>query len=50
MAQNLKRLRRERGFAQEELPDPAGFNCNVGMIERQQNAPSVNTLEALPRL
>jgi hypothetical protein len=45
---NLKRLRGECGFTQKELPDPAGFNHNVGMLERQQNA--VNNLQTLPRL
>lgn len=48
MARNLKRLRRERGLTQEELADLAGLNRNyVGMIERQENAASVDTLEAL---
>jgi transcriptional regulator with XRE-family HTH domain len=48
LARNLKRLRRERGLTQEELADLAGLNRNyVGMIERQENAPSVDTLEAL---
>ena len=47
-ARNLKRLRRERGLTQEELADLAGLNRNyVGMIERQENAASVDTLEAL---
>jgi transcriptional regulator with XRE-family HTH domain len=48
LARNLKRLRRERGLSQEELADLAGLNRNyVGMIERQENAASVDTLEAL---
>ena len=48
LARNLKRLRRERGLTQEELADLAGLNRNyVGMIERQENAASVDTLEAL---
>jgi transcriptional regulator with XRE-family HTH domain len=47
LARNLKRLRRERGLTQEELADLAGLNRNyVGMIERQENAASVDTLEA----
>jgi transcriptional regulator with XRE-family HTH domain len=38
----------ERGFTQEELADRAGLNRNyVGMIEREENASTVDTLEAL---
>jgi transcriptional regulator with XRE-family HTH domain len=48
LARNLKRLRRERGLTQEELADLAGLNRNyVRMIERQENAATVDTLEAL---
>lgn len=48
LARNLKRLRRERGLTQEELADLAGLNRNyIGMIERQENAATVDTLEAL---
>jgi transcriptional regulator with XRE-family HTH domain len=48
LARNLKRLRLERGFTQEELADRAGLNRNyVGMIEREENAATVDTLEAL---
>ena len=50
LARNLKRLRKERGLTQEELADLAGLNRNyVGMIERQENAASVDTLEALAK-
>lgn len=48
VAQNLRRIRRERGLSQEELADQAGLNRNyVGMIEREENAPTVDALEQL---
>jgi transcriptional regulator with XRE-family HTH domain len=48
VAQNLRRLRQDRGLTQEELADLAGLNRNyVGMIEREENAATVDTLEAL---
>jgi transcriptional regulator with XRE-family HTH domain len=50
VARNLKRLRRERGLSQEELADLAGLNRNyVGMVERRENAPTIDTLEALAK-
>ena len=50
VARNLKRLRLERGLSQEELADLAGLNRNyIGMIERQENAATVDTLEALAK-
>jgi transcriptional regulator with XRE-family HTH domain len=50
LARNLKRLRRERGLTQEELADLAQLNRNyVGMIERKENAATVDTLEALAK-
>lgn len=48
VAQNLRRLRQDRGLTQEELADLAGLNRNyVGMIEREENAATVDTLEML---
>ena len=51
VAQNLRRLRQDRGLSQEELAGQAGLNRNyVGMIEREENAPTVDTLEALAQV
>lgn len=48
MARNLRRLRAERGLTQEEVAERAGLNRNyVGMIEREENAPTVDILERL---
>jgi transcriptional regulator with XRE-family HTH domain len=48
VARNLRRMRRERGLSQEELADRAHLNRNyVGMIEREENAPTVDALEQL---
>ena len=51
VAQNLRRLRQDRGLSQEELAGLAELNRNyVGMIEREENAPTVDTLEALAKV
>jgi transcriptional regulator with XRE-family HTH domain len=48
VARNLRRLRQKAGLSQEELADRAGLNRNyVGMIEREENAPTVDALEQL---
>ena len=50
VARNLRRLRQKRGLSQEELADRAGPNRNyVGMIEREENAPTVDALEQLAK-
>ena len=50
LAQNLRRVRQERSLTQEELADLAGINRNyVGMIEREENAATVDILEALAK-
>ncbi|WP_259265939.1 helix-turn-helix domain-containing protein [Bradyrhizobium elkanii] len=48
VAKNLRRLRRKGGLSQEELADRAGLNRNyIGMIEREENAPTVDALEQI---
>jgi transcriptional regulator with XRE-family HTH domain len=50
VARNLRRLRKKRGLSQEELADRAGLNRNyVGMIEREENAPTVDALEQIAK-
>lgn len=50
MARNLIRLRHEKGMSQEELADRADINRNyVGMIERCENAATVDMLENLAK-
>ncbi|AMD60363.1 XRE family transcriptional regulator [Agrobacterium tumefaciens] len=48
VARNLRRLRHERSMSQEELAHRAKVNRNyVGMLEREEYAVSVDTLEKL---
>lgn len=48
VARNLRRLRQERSLSQEELADRAEINRNyVGMLEREENAATVDMLEKL---
>jgi transcriptional regulator with XRE-family HTH domain len=48
VARNLRRLRRNGGLTQEELADRAGLNRNyIGMIEREETAPTVDALEQI---
>jgi transcriptional regulator with XRE-family HTH domain len=50
VARNLRRLRNERGLSQEQLADLAGITRNyVGMIERQENSPTIATLERIAK-
>lgn len=48
VAENLRRIRLECGFSQEELADLAGVNRNyIGMIERRENSPTVDMIERI---
>ncbi len=48
VARNLRVLRKEKGFTQEELAFRAGVNRNyVGQIEREEKSPTVDVVERL---
>jgi transcriptional regulator with XRE-family HTH domain len=48
VAMNLQKLRRAKGMSQEELAARADINRNyVGMLERNEHAPTIEILEKL---
>ncbi|MFC3670148.1 helix-turn-helix domain-containing protein [Novosphingobium pokkalii] len=48
VAGNLRRLRMAKGLSQEEVAHLAGLDRNyVGNLEREQNSPTVDTLERI---
>jgi transcriptional regulator with XRE-family HTH domain len=48
VAMNLQKLRRAKGMSQEELAARAHINRNyVGMLERNEHAPTIEMLEKL---
>lgn len=48
MARNLRILRKQKEFSQEELAFQAGINRNyVGQIEREEKLPTIDTIEKL---
>jgi len=50
VARNIRRLRLERGLTQEELAARIRITRNyVGMIERQENSPTVAMLERIAK-
>ena len=50
VAGNVRRLRLERSYTQEELSELAGINRNyTGMIERGERSPTVDILEKLAK-
>ena len=47
-AQNMRRIRLEKGFSQDELGEQSGLTRNyVGNVERQENSPSLQSMEAV---
>jgi transcriptional regulator with XRE-family HTH domain len=50
VARNIRRVRLERGLTQEELAARIRINRNyIGMIERQENSPTVAMLERIAK-
>jgi len=50
VARNIRRLRQERGLTQEELAVRIRITRNyVGMIERQENSPTVTMVERIAK-
>jgi transcriptional regulator with XRE-family HTH domain len=50
VAKNIRRLRVERGLSQEELASLVNINRNyVGMIERQENSPTIAMIERIAK-
>ena len=48
IGRKLRTLREERGLSQRELASAAGISANaVSLIERNENSPSVATLQSL---
>jgi transcriptional regulator with XRE-family HTH domain len=48
VARNLRVLRKQKGFTQEELADLAGINRNyIGQIEREEKSPTIDMIERL---
>jgi transcriptional regulator with XRE-family HTH domain len=48
LAENMKRLRRERGWSQEELADRVGRHRTfISQIERATKSPTLDTLERI---
>lgn len=47
-AENIRRLRGDRGFSQEELAERARVHRTfVGMIERRERSPTIHVIEQL---
>ena len=51
VAKNLRRLRHANGLSQEELAERADVSGNyIGMLEREENAATVDMLERLAQV
>ena len=51
VARNLRLHRNARNLSQEELAHQAGLYRNyIGMIEREKNSPTIDTLEKLAKV
>lgn len=47
-AQNMRRVRLEKGFSQDELGEQCGLTRNyIGNVERRENSPSLQSMEAI---
>lgn len=47
-ARNLRKMREDKGFSQEELADEAGLHRTyIGLLERRKYDPSIKTIEKL---
>lgn len=48
LAQNMRRIRREKGFSQDELGEQCGLSRNyIGNLERQEYSPSLDAMAAI---
>ena len=47
-AQNVRRIRLAKDYSQDELAEQSGLTRNyIGNIERQENSPSLQSMEAV---
>ena len=47
-ARNMRRMRLENGFSQDELGAQSGLTRNyIGNVERRENSPSLQSMEAI---
>jgi transcriptional regulator with XRE-family HTH domain len=50
-AENLKRIRTQRGISQETLALKAGVErAYIGLLERKKNSPTIDMLEKLAKV
>lgn len=47
-AQNMRRIRLEKGYSQDELGEQSGLTRNyIGNIERREKSPSLQSMSAI---